>query len=156
MEYHEIVLYCVVAWLVFIYFIVLTYRQEKEHEIRMLVGTPIEKLEDGIVYYQCPQPIGLIFLSKNTGIDPKVYILDFDIKKLPDSFMSLQEGEKIVPWYPVYLYEKGVEKVPGAPDEENLKKEDNTGTDEKPLASELDELQDEIIELKEMAGKQPE
>ncbi|MBU1176995.1 MAG: hypothetical protein ABIG88_03760 [Patescibacteria group bacterium] len=92
--------------IMFILIIFKTIKYESDlKELKKLIGVPIDKLEDGAVYYQSPQPDGLIFLSKNTGIEPKAYVLDFDIKKLPNSFMFLQDGEKIVPWDPVYLYD---------------------------------------------------
>lgn len=100
------VLSLIVSWLGFVYFIEKIRQRREDEGTRRNLGIPIDKLEDGVVYYQYPLPIGLIFLSKDKEVALKAYILDgVDIKKLPNSFMFLQDGEKIVPWDPVYLYD---------------------------------------------------
>lgn len=102
---------------------------------RKSLGVPIKNLEEKSVYYQCPSPDGLIFLTKNDDVEPKVYALSkVNVEKLPNAFMVVKGGEKIVPWDFVDLYtKKDFDDLPDfrLPEE------------------------DDVIELEELAGKQP-
>ncbi len=120
----------VVCLLALILWLQVEMRMKEEKEKKRLTGLPIDKLESNTVYHRCIQPEGLVFLFKgNEEINPRTYILEgVDIEKLPNSFMFL-DGEKIVVWDPISLY---AEDVPS-----------------NSLPS------DEIIELEDLAGKQP-
>lgn len=130
--------------IVMVLFIIKSFRYDKSLEkIKKLIGVPIEKLEDGVVYHQFPMPDHFILLFEGRK-KPKVYTLQgVDLKKLPDIFMFLEEGKRIVPWDPVYLYDTegqplDLPKISGfseAPDEKSLSDE-------------------EIIDLKDLAGRQ--
>jgi len=107
--------------------------KELKKKFRNLIGAPIEKLKDGVVYYRFPTSAKFVLLSENSsGKGLKSYILNLDIEKLPDAFMYLEEGRRAIPWEPVDLYEEDVD-----------------------VSADLQKFSDEIIELKELAGKQP-
>jgi len=118
----------------FISLIIALFRIEldKEREKkRMLIGTSKEKLKVGNTYRKCPFPEEAVFLLKDGEITPKLHILwTVNTEKLPPAFMVIEDG-KIVSLDLIDIYEG------------------------KSLASELDDLQGEIIELKGPADKQP-
>ena len=92
--------------IVMIIFIIQAIRSaSKLRKSERLMGSPIEKLRDGVVYHQISMPNDLIFLSEKGDQVPKAYVLDFDIKKLPESFMCLEEGKEVIPWDAIDLYD---------------------------------------------------
>ena len=92
--------------IVMIIFIIQAIRSaSKLRKSERLMGSPIEKLRDGVVYHQISMPNDLIFLSEKGDQVPRIYVLDFDIRKLPKSFIYLEAKRKVVPWDAIDLYD---------------------------------------------------
>jgi len=92
--------------IVMIIFIIQAIRSaSKLRKSERLMGSPIEKLRDGVVYHQISMPNDLIFLSEKGDQVPRIYVLDFDIRKLPKSFIYLEEKSKVIPWNTIDLYD---------------------------------------------------
>jgi len=123
---------CVLLWLCFMYLAEKVEQTQQEERVKEFLGMPIEQLKDGAIYHQCPPPDNLVFLSKDEE-KPKTYALNFDVKKLPNSFMYLEKKGMVVSWNPIDLY---VHPEDQSPDEDVLSDK-------------------EIIELEELSDKQP-
>jgi len=90
-------------------FIVTYYNSGRwERKAKKNLGRVIKKLEYGEIYHQVPFPDGLVFLLKEGETGPKAYVLEFDVNKIPVSFMCIlgDNGTNIVDWKPFDPYEK--------------------------------------------------